>query len=167
LSRAARMVPTEVVEIREGLLTKSIKAASPEGDRPVLGQTVQVHYTGTLEDGTQFDSSRTRGKPLEFVLGEGQVIRGWELGIETMQVGERALLKIAPEFAYGSGGAAGVIPGGATLLFDVELVGIKDTKSTLLSQVASMLVFVCIFFAILDVTGVFGPSDIIFGIKRS
>ena len=118
---------TDVVVLAEGLLTKTIKKASPDGEVPQRGQIVQVHYTGTLENGSQFDSSRSRGVPLEFPLAAGYVIKGWDLGVASMRVGERAILKIAPQYGYGDAGAGGgVIPGGATLLFDVELVGIKE-----------------------------------------
>ena len=106
------------------------------------GQVVQVHYTGTLEDGTQFDSSRARGAPLEVVLGQGHVIKGWDLGIASMRVGERAMLKIAPEYAYGNRGAGGVIPAGATLLFDVELVGIKPGGGGLMQQLGRKMTIV-------------------------
>lgn len=103
-----------------------------------------VHYTGTLEDGTQFDSSKGRS-PLEFELGAGRVIKGWDLAVGTMTVGERANIKIAPEYGYGDSGAGGVIPPRATLLFDVELVGVKEPPSALVQllkqgAMAAMLV---------------------------
>ncbi|MFC4452790.1 FKBP-type peptidyl-prolyl cis-trans isomerase [Deinococcus sonorensis] len=89
------------------------------------GQTVRVHYTGTLENGTKFDSSRDRGQPIEFPLGVGHVIQGWDEGIAQLNVGDKARLTIPAEMGYGARGVPGVIPGGATLLFDVELVDAK------------------------------------------
>jgi peptidylprolyl isomerase len=89
------------------------------------GDTVSVHYTGTLTDGTKFDSSRDRGEPIEFPLGKGRVIKGWDEGIAKMHVGDQAILIIPPSIGYGSRGAGGVIPPDATLIFIVELVGTK------------------------------------------
>jgi peptidylprolyl isomerase len=95
------------------------------GPQPREGQVVQVHYTGHLANGTKFDSSLDRGEPLAFVLGAGQVIPGWEMGIATMQVGGRRKLIIPPELGYGKSGYPGVIPPNATLIFDVQLVGVQ------------------------------------------
>lgn len=89
---------------------------------PQPGQKVEVHYTGTLTNGTKFDSSRDRGKPFKFVLGKGEVIKGWDAGVSQMSKGQRVNLKCSPDFAYGASGIGGVIPPNATLCFDVELI---------------------------------------------
>ncbi|MCW3095427.1 MAG: peptidylprolyl isomerase [Chthonomonadaceae bacterium] len=95
------------------------------GASPATGQTVSVHYVGTLTNGTKFDSSRDRGKPFEFRIGVGQVIQGWDEGVATMKVGGTRKLTIPPALGYGARGAGGVIPPNATLLFEVELIGIR------------------------------------------
>ena len=93
------------------------------GDPAQPGSTVSVHYTGWLLDGTKFDSSVDRATPFEFVLGRGMVIAGWDEGVSTMNIGGKRELIIPPNLAYGDRGAGGVIPPGATLKFEVELLG--------------------------------------------
>lgn len=107
-----------------GAQIEYIETAAGSGDQPVPGDRVAVHYTGTLEDGTVFDSSYERGQPIEFVLGQGMVIPGWEQGIAMMRQGGQATLIIPPELAYGPQGSPPTIPPNATLTFEVELVNI-------------------------------------------
>lgn len=95
------------------------------GKQAVTGETVVVHYTGVLTDGTKFDSSRDRNETFEFQLGAGKVIKGWDEGIARLKVGDKAILIIPPELGYGARGAGGVIPPNATLVFFVELVDVK------------------------------------------
>lgn len=106
-----------------GLYYKIIQEGS--GAQAEAGKTVAVHYKGMLADGRKFDSSYDRGNPIEFPLGRGQVIPGWDEGIQLLKVGDKARLVIPAELGYGSRGAGGVIPPNATLVFDVELMAVK------------------------------------------
>ncbi len=96
-----------------------------EGDEAVAGQTVEVHYTGWLTDGTKFDSSHDRDQTFSFKLGGGQVIAGWDQGVAGMKVGGARKLTIPADLGYGERGAGGVIPPNATLVFKVELIGLS------------------------------------------
>lgn len=100
-------------------------------DRSQPGDLISVHYTGKLEDGTVFDSSLTRNRPIQFTLGQGQVIKGWEEGLMEMCIGEKRQLIIPPELGYGKRGAGNVIPPDATLIFDTELISIASFKDEL------------------------------------
>jgi FKBP-type peptidyl-prolyl cis-trans isomerase len=113
----------EKMKTTSGLDYLEVEAGT--GAQAAAGKTVSVHYTGKFQDGKVFDSSVSRGDPLTFRLGVGQVIKGWDEGIALMKVGGKAQLTIPPELAYGERGASGVIPPNATLVFDVELVAVK------------------------------------------
>ncbi|MEM9630046.1 MAG: FKBP-type peptidyl-prolyl cis-trans isomerase [Pseudomonadota bacterium] len=111
---------------QEELQIKDIEKGT--GEEANVGETVVVHYTGWLMDGTKFDSSVDRGRPFSFTLGERRVIPGWEKGVEGMQVGGKRELIIPPDMAYGAQGAGGVIPPNATLKFEIELLEVKGKK---------------------------------------
>jgi peptidylprolyl isomerase len=111
----------EVVTTASGLKYEVLSAGAGTG--PAAGQRVKVHYTGTLMDGTKFDSSRDRGEPFVFPLGRGMVIKGWDEGVALMRPGARYKFTIPPELAYGPRGVPGVIPANSTLVFDVEYLG--------------------------------------------
>ncbi len=126
VAQSANTTTARKIEVSEKYITtpsglKYLDMVEGSGAAPKTGQTVSVHYTGTLEDGTKFDSSRDRGRPFEFQLGAGQVIKGWDEGIASMKVGGRRQLVIPPDLGYGSRGI-GPIPPNSTLLFDVELM---------------------------------------------
>jgi peptidylprolyl isomerase len=112
-----------VVETASGL--GYVDLVEGQGAKPAAGDSVSVHYTGWLKDGTQFDSSRDRGRPFEFSIGRGRVIRGWDEGVGTMRVGGKRKLIIPAHLGYGERGGGGVIPPGATLIFEVELLRIS------------------------------------------
>lgn len=115
----------ETVDItpnQDGGVIKTIIREGEGDERPFSGDTVYVHYVGTLEsDGSQFDSSRDRGEKFQFQVGKGSVIKGWDLGVPTMRRGEIARFVIKSEYGYGEHGSPPKIPGGATLVFEIEL----------------------------------------------
>lgn len=112
-----------------GVEKETLQAGDGE-NFPTSGDMLTMHYTGTLvSDGSQFDSSVSRGKPFQFVIGIGQVIRGWDEGVTQMSLGEKAILNITSDFGYGSQGAPGAIPPDADLTFEVELLAIGDKKA--------------------------------------
>ncbi len=113
----------EMVTTPTGL--KYVDLVAGSGREAKAGDTATVHYTGTLVDGTKFDSSKDRNKPFPFPLGAGRVIKGWDQGVEGMKIGGTRKLVIPPELGYGARGAGAVIPPNATLIFEVELLGLK------------------------------------------
>jgi peptidylprolyl isomerase len=125
---AAKKTPPKRIS-QQGVTTASgltyIITHRGTGRRPQTGETVVVHYTGMLTDGTKFDSSHDRNDPFAFSLGQGTVIKGWDEGVAQLSIGDHAILIIPPELGYGARGAGGVIPANATLVFAVNLVDIK------------------------------------------
>lgn len=122
-SSEVNMADDEIITTASGLQIKTITVGA--GEKAEVGKTAVVHYTGWLLDGTKFDSSVDRGTPFEFPLGAGRVIKGWDEGVATMNVGGKVELTIPADLAYGASGAGGVIPPNATLKFEVEFLGMK------------------------------------------
>jgi FKBP-type peptidyl-prolyl cis-trans isomerase FkpA len=121
------MEPSKDAPAKEILTPSGLKYVDQKvgpGAEAKAGDTVEVHYTGWLTDGTKFDSSRDSNRPFRFKLGAGQVIKGWDEGVAGMKIGGKRKLTIPPELGYGRQGAGSVIPPGATLVFEVELLGI-------------------------------------------
>jgi len=116
------MPEEQVIQTATGL--EYVEILEGTGAQPKAGDSVSVHYTGWLKSGQKFDSSHDRGQPLVFLLGRGRVIKGWDEGVASMKVGGKRKLIIPAHLGYGDRGAGGVIPPGATLIFEVELVGI-------------------------------------------
>jgi peptidylprolyl isomerase len=113
----------QVIQTTSGL--EYVEIAEGTGARPKQGDTVSVHYTGWLKSGQKFDSSVDRGEPFAFPLGKGRVIKSWDEGVGTMKVGGKRKLIIPAHLGYGGRGAGGVIPPGATFIFEVELLGVQ------------------------------------------
>jgi FKBP-type peptidyl-prolyl cis-trans isomerase len=118
------MPDEQVIETATGL--GYVEIVEGTGARPKTGDTVSVHYTGWLKSGQKFDSSVDRGEPLTFPIGKGRVIKGWDEGVASMKVGGKRKLIIPAHLGYGDRGAGGVIPPGATLIFEVELLGVRS-----------------------------------------
>jgi FKBP-type peptidyl-prolyl cis-trans isomerase len=122
---AAKAAPAKPKTVITPTGLKYVDLVVGTGAMPKPGQIVVVHYTGWLTNGKKFDSSVDRGEPFRFTLGRGQVIKGWDEGVASMRVGGKRKLTIPPQLAYGSKGYPGVIPGNATLIFEVQLLRIR------------------------------------------
>jgi peptidylprolyl isomerase/FKBP-type peptidyl-prolyl cis-trans isomerase FkpA len=125
---AARDLPHEPPAVAEPTVASEDLAVGT-GDAAASGDHVTVHYVGTLTDGTEFDSSRKRSRPLDFILGRGQVIKGWDQGVAGMKVGGRRKLVIPPSLAYGARGQPPAIPPDSTLVFDIELLAVEHAAA--------------------------------------
>ena len=123
LTQGATMSDAKTTTTASGLKYEDVKLGT--GEAATAGKTVSVHYTGWLTDGKKFDSSKDRGQPFEFPLGGGRVIKGWDEGVQGMKIGGVRKLTIPASLGYGSRGAGGVIPPDATLVFEVELLGVR------------------------------------------
>ncbi|MBL7959742.1 FKBP-type peptidyl-prolyl cis-trans isomerase [bacterium] len=136
--QAAKQKQGDTITASSGL--KYVVGKRGSGEPAQAGKSVEVHYSGFLMNGKMFDSSRDRGEPFEFILGQGLVIKGWDEGIALMRVGDQLRLIIPPQLAYGERGAGGVIPPDATLLFDVELMGVSEPKTSI-SEILAAIIF--------------------------
>jgi len=130
---------TDTITTESGL--KYIVLKKGNGPKAEPTKAVEVHYTGSLTDGKVFDSSRERGEPIEFILGAGQVIPGWDEGIALMHVGDQFKLFIPSKLGYGEAGAGGVIPPNADLIFDVELMSVGEPKTAISDTLLETLIF--------------------------
>lgn len=117
------MTQSKMITTPSGLQYEDLVVGN--GAQPQNGQKVIVHYTGWLTNGTKFDSSVDRGQPFDFVLGQGQVIKGWDEGVATMKIGGKRKLVIPASLGYGARGAGGVIPPNSTLVFEVQLLNVQ------------------------------------------
>jgi hypothetical protein len=129
---------SDTITTKSGL--KYIVVKEGKGKKAEVGKAVEVHYTGWLTNGKKFDSSRDRGEPIEFILGEGQVIKGWDEGIALMRVGGKMRLIIPPELAYGNRQVGDIIPPNSTLIFDVELMSVRKPLKPI-SDTLLMVIF--------------------------
>lgn len=129
LVRSRRVTPLDLSDLLSEGLGLTSKVLTP-GDGPIAnqGDRVVVHYVGWLESGRKFDSSRDRGRPFAFWLGRGDVIKGWDAIVSRMRVGEKRLVRIPPDLAYGDR-RAGIIPPGSPLVFEIELLSIEDLRA--------------------------------------
>lgn len=119
---------------------KYIVVKKGKGKKSEAGKMAEVHYTGWLTDGKKFDSSRDRNETFEFNLGAGQVIKGWDEGVSLMKIGDKFRLIIPPDLGYGEKGAGDVIPPNATLIFDVELIGVHKEKKSVIDTMLTIII---------------------------
>ncbi len=147
-NKASTSSGNEIPLTTDGELTKKIIKEGNGEDTVPHGAVVAVHYVGRLQDGNIFDESYKRKQPFVFAVGKGSVIKGWDIGVQSMKVGEIAVLKCGPSYAYGSRGAGGVIPPNATLFFEVEVLEIKEDseKYTNLLMMGVFFMFITVVF---------------------